>query len=60
MIGELVAPVLVIVVGWLVRKAFAFLNVPLDEAVFNSIVASIVAYLLALIGVEAGVQLGIL
>ena len=60
MIGELVAPVLVIVVGWHVRKAFAFLKVPLDEAVFNSIVASIVAYLLALIGVEAGVQLGIL
>lgn len=44
----LVAPVLVLVVGYLVRLAAKALKVELDEKTFNAIVGSIVAYLIAL------------
>ena len=47
---ELLQPVLVLVIGWLVRKAFEWLGVPLDEKTFNAIVAAIVVYLLGLLG----------
>ena len=57
MIIELLQPVLVIVVGWLVRKALEALNVQLDPAAYNSIVAAIVVYLLALVGQEQAARL---
>ena len=59
MIGELVAPVLVIVFGWLVRQVFKWLNVEIDDGTFNAIVASLVTFMLALLGVEAGVRAGL-
>ena len=60
MIPELVTPVLTIVVGWLVRQALRALKVEIDEATYNTIVAALVVYLLALVGVEAGVRAGLL
>jgi hypothetical protein len=52
MATELLKPVLVIVVGYLLRLALVALGVELDEPTFNAIVLAIVAYLLALVGVE--------
>jgi hypothetical protein len=60
MIPELVTPVLTVVVGWLVREALKRLKVEINEATYNSLVAAIVVYLLALVGVEAGVRAGLL
>lgn len=57
---ELVTPVLTIVVGWLVRAVLRALKVEFSEQQFNSLVAAIVVYLLALLGVEAGVRAGLL
>lgn len=57
---ELVAPVLTIVVGYLVRVALKALKVEFDEAQFNSLVAAIVVYLLTLLGIQAGVRAGLL
>lgn len=54
---EILQPVLVIVVGWLVKKALELLKVELDEAAYNSIVAAVVVYLLALLGQEQAVRL---
>jgi len=59
MIAELVAPVLVIVVGFLIREGLKLLKVEIDEGTFNSIVASIVVYLLSLLGVTAGATAGL-
>lgn len=52
MATDLLKPVLVLVVGYLLRLALVALGVELDEATFNAIVLAIVAYLLALVGVE--------
>lgn len=60
MLPELVTPILTIVVGWLVREALKKLNVQIDEAVYNTLVAAIVVYLLSLVGVEAAVRAGLL
>ena len=49
---DLIQPILVLVIGWLVRKAFEALDVELDAGTFNAIVAAIVVYLLGLIGLE--------
>ena len=54
---EILQPVLVIVVGYLVRAALRALKVELDEGVFNSLVAAIVVYVLALLGVDAAARL---
>lgn len=47
MVQELIAPVLVLLVSYLVRAASRYLKIELDEKAFNSIVAAIVAFLLA-------------
>ena len=60
MLAELLAPVLTIVVGFLVRAALRALKVEINEATFNTLVAAIVVYLLTLVGVEAGVRAGLL
>jgi hypothetical protein len=52
MLNSLLRPVLVIVVGFLLRLALAAIGVEIDEAIFNTIVAAIVTYFLALIGAE--------
>ncbi len=52
MLESLLKPVLVLVIGYLLRLGLAAIGVQLDEAVFNSIVAAIAAYLLALTGLE--------
>lgn len=71
MLEELFKPVFVIVVAFLLRGLVALVNKALEllgvearlemsEPVFNSIVAALVVYLLALLGVEAGVRAGLL
>ena len=52
MLESLLKPVLVLVIGYLLRLGLAAIGVQLDEAVFNSIVVAIAAYLLALTGLE--------
>ena len=53
---ELLAPVLTIVIGYLVKVALKALKVELDEKTFNAIVAAIVVYLLTLIGVQTAAR----
>jgi len=53
MLSELIKSVLLIVVAFLLRLAFSALGVELDEGTFVAIVAAIVSYLLALLGLEA-------
>ena len=50
MLENLVKPVLFILAGALVKLAFDYLKVPLDEATFNAIVGAIVSVLLGLFG----------
>ena len=57
---ELIAPVLTIVIGYLVRQLLKVLKVEFDEAVYNTLVSAIVVYLLTLLGIEAGVRAGLL
>lgn len=49
MIVEVLKPVLVIVVGFLIKLACAKLNIELDSGAFNTIVAGIVTYLVGLL-----------
>ena len=49
MIESLLKPVLVLLLGYLLRLGLVAIGVQLDEAVFNSIVAAIAAYLLAVL-----------
>ena len=53
MATELLKSVLVLIVAFLLRSALVALGVELDEVTFNTIVAAIVVYVLALVGVEA-------
>jgi len=53
---ELLAPVLTIVIGYLVKKALVALKIELDEKTYNAIVAGIVVYLLALLGVQTAAR----
>jgi hypothetical protein len=57
MIVELLQPVLVLVVGYLLRLAFRYLKIELDEGAFNAILLGIVAFLLALVGAEQTARL---
>ncbi len=60
MIGEILAPVLTIVVGYLVREGLKLLKVAIDEATYNALVAAIVVYLLALLGVGTAAHFGLI
>ena len=60
MLAELVTPVLTILVGYLLREALKWLKVEIDVATYNTLVAAIVVYLLALLGVEAAARAGLL
>ena len=53
MASELLKSVLVLVIAFVLRMALTAIGVQLDEVVFNTIVAALVAYVLALVGVEA-------
>lgn len=57
---ELVTPVLTVVVGWLIRQALRVLKVEINVELFNTLVAAIVTYLLALAGIEGAVRAGLL
>lgn len=57
--NELLAAALTLVVGFLLQLAFKALKVEIDPALFNTIVAAIVAYFLALFGVEAARAAGV-
>ena len=54
---ELLKPILVIVVGYLIKLACAKLGIELDEATYNAIVAAIVVWLLGLFAQQASVEL---
>ena len=76
MIAELLKPVLVLVVGFLLKlalsginKAIDFLNVTFkielqhvytDDGVFNSIVLGVVVWLLSQLGIEQAVRAGLI
>lgn len=49
---DLLQAALVLVVSYGLKWLLALIGVTIDEALFNTIVAAIVAYLLALFGVE--------
>lgn len=53
MASQLLAPVLTVVVGYLLRLALNAIKVEIDEKIYNSIVAGIVVFLLSAVGVEA-------
>jgi len=52
MLPEFIKSVLFVVVAFALRAALNAIGVQLDDTVFNSIVAAIVSYLLALLGFE--------
>lgn len=49
MLEELVGPVLLLVVSWLVKIVVRYLKIELDEKAFNAIVGALVAFLLSAI-----------
>lgn len=53
MASELLKSVLVLGIAFLLRFVLVAIGVEIDEVTFNTIVAAIVAYVLALVGVEA-------
>lgn len=53
---ELLAPVLTIVIGYLVRVALKALKVQFSDETFNALVAAIVVYLLTLLGVQTAAR----
>jgi len=53
MLTELLKAILVPVIAVALKYALAALGVVIDEALFNTLVAAIVTYLLALLGFEA-------
>lgn len=53
---ELLQPVLVLIVSWLVKKACEYLKIELDEKAFNAIVAGIVVWLVGLVAQQATVS----
>lgn len=53
MTTELLKSVLILVVAFLLRFVLTAIGVEIDEMTFNTIVAAIVVYVLALFGVEA-------
>jgi hypothetical protein len=53
MLNELLKSALVLVFSFAVKWLFGVLNVAIDEATFNAIVAGLVTLFLSLIGVEA-------
>ena len=60
MVAELLKPVLVIVVGFLLKAIFSALKLEVDAAFFNALVLAIVTYLLVLVGVEGAIRAGLL
>jgi uncharacterized protein YacL len=52
MLNELLKAALVLVVSFLLRAVLTALGVDIDPELFNTIVAAIVAYVLATFGVE--------
>jgi uncharacterized protein YacL len=52
MLNELLKAALVLVVSFLLRAVLTALGVDIDPELFNTIVAAIVAYVLAAFGVE--------
>jgi uncharacterized protein YacL len=53
MLNELLKAALVLVVSFAIRWFLALIGVEIDPELFNTLVAAIVTYLLALLGLEA-------
>lgn len=53
MLNEFVKALLVVVVGYGLKFALAAIGIEIDPVLFNTLVAAIVAYILALLGMEA-------
>jgi len=56
MLNELLKSALVLLVSFAVKALLQLINVVIDEAVFNSIVAGLVTYFLTLLGIEAAAR----
>lgn len=56
MIEELLKPVLVVVIGYLLKLGLGLIGVQIDEALFNTLVVAIVTYLLGLIFAEPAIN----
>ncbi len=56
MLNELLKTVLVIVVGFALKAVLAAIGVAIDEVLFNTIVAGIVTYILAALGLEVAAK----
>jgi uncharacterized protein YacL len=52
MLNELLKSALVLVISFLLKIALAAIGVEIDPVLFNTLVAAIVAYVLAALGVE--------
>lgn len=52
MLNELLKSALVLVLSFAVRWFFALIQVEIDDATFNAIVAGLVTYILSLLGLE--------
>ena len=57
MLNELLKSVLVLVVAFLLKLGLQAIGVEIDEVTYNTIVTAIVAYLLALLGVETAARI---
>jgi uncharacterized protein YacL len=53
MLNELLKSALVLVIGFVLKWFLALIGVEIDPELFNTLVAAIVTYLLALLGLEA-------
>ena len=56
MLNELLKSVLVLGISFAVRWLFALINVTVDDATFNAIVAGLVTYILSLLGLEVAAR----
>lgn len=56
MLNELLKSALVLLVSFAVKALLQLINVVIDEAVFNSIVAGLVTYFLSLLGLDVAAK----
>jgi hypothetical protein len=56
MLNELLKSVLVLGLSFAVRWFFTLINVQIDDATFNAIVAGLVTYILSLLGLEVAAR----
>ena len=60
MVAELLKPVLVVVVAFVLRWFFALIKFQVDDGFLAALVVAIVSYLIALLGIEGAIRAGLL